>query len=231
MLDILLESAPRTPRPNRATVFSVLMHLMLILAFALGREQSQPETDSGEMEDVSYLIPFDRIKGPPPLEVRTQWHGLGRLGDGTGFDARPRELGVLTGPPESGRKSVANATVPAPQDFLYDSVATAVDVDSAARVVESAVPTYPPTLLAKSVEGKAVVQFVVDTLGRVEIMSFAVIETTHAEFAEAVRAVLPDMRFNPAVVSSRKVRQLVQQPFLFKILPAQTAAAKPDSVS
>jgi hypothetical protein len=74
------------------------------------------------------------------------------------------------------------------------------------------------------------VQFVVDTLGRVETVSFAVLETTHAEFAQAVRAVLPEMRFTPAIVSSHKVRQLVQQPFLFKILPPQTAA-KPDSVS
>ena len=230
MLDILLESAPRTPRPNRATVFSVIMHLTLIAVFVLGREPSPPEPDSGEMEDVSYLIPFDRIKGPPPQEVRTHWHGLGRVGEGTGFDARPREPGVPTGPPESGRKAVANATVPAPQDFLYDTVATATEVDSAARVVESAVPAYPPTLLAQRIEGRAVVQFVVDTLGRAETMSFAVIETTHDEFAEAVRAALPDMRFTPAVVSSHKVRQLVQQPFLFKILPPQTAA-KPDSVS
>jgi hypothetical protein len=76
-----------------------------------------------------------------------------------------------------------------------------------------------------------VVQFVVDTLGRVDTMSFAVIETTHAEFAEAVRAVLPAMRFSPAVTASRKVRQLVQQPFLFRILPPSHTTARADSVS
>lgn len=231
MLDILLESAPRTPRPNRATVFSVIMHLALIATFVLGREPSQPDTESVTMEQVSYLIPFDRVKGPPPLEVRTHWRGIGRVGDGTGFDARPRVAGVPTGPPESGRKTLANATVSAPQDVLYDSVATAVEVDSVARVVESAVPAYPPALLARSVEGRTVVQFVVDTLGRVETGSFAVLETTHAEFAEAVRAALPEMRFTPATVSSHKVRQLVQQPFVFKILPPSQTAAKPDSVS
>jgi TonB family protein len=170
------------------------------------------------------------VKGPPPPEVRTHWRGAGRVGDGTGFDARPREAGLPTGPPESGRKTLANATVSAPQDVVYDTVATAVDVDSAARVVESAVPAYPRDLLARNIEGRTVVQFVVDTLGRVETVSFAVLETTHAEFAQAVRAVLPEMRFTPAIVSSHKVRQLVQQPFLFKILPPQTAA-KPDSVS
>lgn len=230
MLDILLESAPRTSRPKRATMFSAIMHLALIVVFVLGRESAHPDPDSVTMEQVSYLIPFDRVKGPPPPEVRTHWRGAGRVGDGTGFDARPREAGLPTGPPESGRKTLANATVSAPQDVVYDTVATAVDVDSAARVVESAVPAYPRDLLARNIEGRTVVQFVVDTLGRVETVSFAVLETTHAEFAQAVRAVLPEMRFTPAIVSSHKVRQLVQQPFLFKILPPQTAA-KPDSVS
>jgi TonB family protein len=132
----------------------------------------------------------------------------------------------------SGRKRSANAaTVPAAQDFLYDTVASAIDVDSVARVVESAAPAYPPTLLAKNVEGSAVVQFVVDTVGRVDTVSFAVIEATHAEFAAAVRAVLPAMRFTPAIMASRKVKQLVQQPFLFRILPPAQTAAKPDSVS
>jgi TonB family protein len=231
MLHILLESAPRTTRPNQATVFSVIMHLALIVVFVRGPKPSQPDPDSVTMEEVSYLIPFDRVKGPPPLEVRTHWRGMGRVGDGIGFDARPREEGVPTGPPESGRKTVANATVSAPQDIIYDTVATAVDVDSIARVIESAAPVYPPALLERSIEGRTVVQFVVDTMGRAEIVSFAVLETTHAEFAEAVRAVLPEMRFTPAIVSSHKVRQLVQQPFVFKIVPPTQTAARRDSVS
>jgi TonB family protein len=122
-------------------------------------------------------------------------------------------------------------TAAAVHDVVYDTVATAIDVDSVARVVESAAPAYPATLLAQNVEGKALVQFVVDTLGLVDTQSFRVIEATHAQFAEAVRAVLPAMRFTPAIVSSRKVKQLVQQPFLFKILPPPQAIAKADSAS
>ena len=232
MLNILLESATAPPRPNRATAFSVVVHTALIVVFVIGREGSRPEADSGETENVRYLIPFDRVKAPPPLEVRTHWHGIGLIGEGTGFELRLTEADAPTGPPISGRKRSANAaTLPVAQDFVYDTVASAIDVDSVARVVESAAPAYPATLLAKNVEGSAVVQFVVDTVGRVDTVSFAVIETTHAEFAEAVRAVLPAMRFTPAIMSSRKVRQRVQQPFLFRILPPQQAAAKPDSVS
>jgi TonB family protein len=211
-------------------MFSVVVHTALIVVFVVGQDGPRPAVDSGETENVRYLIPFDRVKAPPPQEVRTHWHGIGFLGEGTGLDLRLTEADAPTGPPVSGRKRSENAaTPPAAQDFLYDTVASAIDVDSVARVIESAAPAYPPTLLAKNIEGSALVQFVVDTLGRVDAVSFAVIETTHAEFAEAVRAVVPAMRFTPAIVSSRKVKQLVQQPFLFRILrPPQTAK---DSVS
>jgi TonB family protein len=231
MLDVLLESSTRPPRPNRATVFSAVVHTALIVVF-VGRDGPRPEAHSVETENVRYLIPFDRVKTPPPVAVQIHWHGVGLIGEGTGFELGLTEADALTGPPVSGQKRSANAaTAPAAQDFVYDTVASAIDVDSVARVVESAAPAYPPTLLAKNIEGRALVQFVVDTLGRVDTMSFAVIETTHAEFAEAVRAVVPAMRFTPAIMSSRKVKQLVQQPFLFRILPSARTAAKPDSQS
>ncbi|MDQ4080753.1 MAG: energy transducer TonB [Gemmatimonadota bacterium] len=232
MLNVLLESAARTPRPNRATVFSVVIHTALIVVFLADQQGSRAEPERGETENVRYLIPLNRVKAPPPLEVPTHWHGLGLVGEGTGLDAALRVSDALTGPPVSGRKSMANeATAAAAQDVMYDTIATAIDVDSIARVVHSAAPGYPETLLARNVEGKAVVQFVVDTLGLVDTLSFAVIEATHAEFADAVRAVLPAMRFTPAIMSSRKVRQLVQQPFLFRIVPPTQAVAKADSAS
>lgn len=235
MLNVLLESASRTPRPHPATIFSLVIHAALIVVFVADRQGSRAEPERRESENVRYLIPLDRVKAPPPLEVRTYWHGLGLVGEGTGLDAGLRASDALTGPPVSGRRLVASegeaTAAAAAHDVVYDTVASAIDVDSVARIVESAAPTYPATLLAQNVEGEAVVQFVVDTLGLVDTPSFAVIEATHAEFAEAVRAVLPAMRFAPAIISSRKVKQLVRQPFLFRIVPPTQAVAKADSAS
>lgn len=232
MLNVLLESAAQTPRPNRATVFSVVIHTALIVVFLADRQGSGAEPERGETENVRYLIPLNRVKAPPPLEVRTQWHGLGLVGEGTGLDAALRVSDALTGPPASGRQPVVNeVTAAVAQDVMFDTIATAIDVDSIARVVQSAAPAYPEALLAQNVEGKAVVQYVVDTLGLVDTLSFAVIEATHIQFAEAVRAVLPAMRFTPAILASRKVKQLVQQPFLFRIVPPTRSVAKADSAS
>ena len=133
-------------------------------------------------------------------------------------------LGTKEGKPEE----VAEAEVP---NAVFDTVATAVDVDSmVTRFTDSAAPLYPSKLLELKIEGGAYVQFVVDTTGMVDTLSFRVISSTHPEFAESVREALPGMRFHPAILRSKKVRQLVEQPFMFKIVaPAakQTTQAKP----
>lgn len=78
-------------------------------------------------------------------------------------------------------------------------------------------PRYPDILRSAGVEGEVLAQFVVDTTGRVEIGSFKVLRSSHELFEAAVRIALPSMRFLPAEVGGRKVRQLVQQPFVFAL--------------
>jgi len=82
----------------------------------------------------------------------------------------------------------------------------------------SAQPAYPDILRQAGVEGEALVSFVVDTTGRADPGSFKVIRTTHELFATAVKNALPRMRFIPAEVGDKKVKQLVQQPFSFAIV-------------
>jgi hypothetical protein len=58
---------------------------------------------------------------------------------------------------------------------------------------------------------------VVDTLGRVELLTVRELQSTHQAFALAVRSTLPRMRFTPARVDGRAVRQLVEFPIVFRI--------------
>jgi protein TonB len=67
------------------------------------------------------------------------------------------------------------------------------------------------------VEGEVLAQFIVDTTGRAEINSWKVLKASHELFAQAVKSALPGMRFIPAEVGGKKVKQLVQQPFTFAI--------------
>jgi protein TonB len=81
----------------------------------------------------------------------------------------------------------------------------------------STAPRYPEILKSAGVEGEVLAQFVVDTTGRAENGSFKVLKTSHELFALAVKNALPGMRFLPAEVGGKKVKQLVQQPFVFAI--------------
>jgi protein TonB len=81
----------------------------------------------------------------------------------------------------------------------------------------SPTPRYPDILRQAGVEGEVLAQFVVDTTGRAESGSFKVLKSSHDLFAQAVRSALPGMRFIPAEVGGRRVKQLVQQPFAFAI--------------
>ena len=78
-------------------------------------------------------------------------------------------------------------------------------------------PRYPDALRSSGVEGEVQAQFVVDDNGKAEVSTFKVIKATNDLFANAVRTALPNMRFYAAEVGGRKVKQLVQQSFQFKL--------------
>jgi protein TonB len=91
------------------------------------------------------------------------------------------------------------------------TVFTAQEVDTAAVYEEgSADLSYPTALLQARTRGRVVVEFVVDTLGKVEERSITVVTATNTAFADAARVAAARGRFAPAVLNRRRVRQLVR---------------------
>jgi TonB family protein len=80
-----------------------------------------------------------------------------------------------------------------------------------------AFPRYPDELRKAGVGGEVLAQFIVGPDGRADVESFKVLKSTHELFTKSVRAALPQMRFEPALVGGRAVHQLVQQPFTFSL--------------
>jgi TonB family protein len=76
-------------------------------------------------------------------------------------------------------------------------------------------PRYPDLLRSANVGGEVVAQFVVDTTGHPITETLKVLRSTHALFTASVRAALPNLRFSPAEVGNRKVKQLMEMPFQF----------------
>jgi TonB family protein len=171
-----------------------------------------------EFISIRYLLPPDRVQEPPGERVQFVAVGAGTSGWLTGVDplaavapvAATREPKQATRPPEpvdEGTQTLASA--------LY----TEDQVDSAAtRDPNSAGPNYPDALREQGVQGEVLVEFAVDTLGRADPGSFAVVQASHPLFAEAVREALPKMVFTPAVAHGQRVRQLVRLPMKFRLL-------------
>lgn len=76
-------------------------------------------------------------------------------------------------------------------------------------------PNYPTHLRENGISGEVLAQFVVDRRGLVEVRTVKFLKASHRDFMNAVRDVLPRMRFIPAELGGCKVRQLVQLPFKF----------------
>jgi TonB family protein len=90
-------------------------------------------------------------------------------------------------------------------------------VDRAVVATRPAVPRYPDALKSVNVQGEVIMQYVVDAKGRVEPGSIKVLSATHKLFAEAVRVALLSARYRPAEAGGQAVRQLVEQPFVFRL--------------
>jgi TonB family protein len=100
-----------------------------------------------------------------------------------------------------------------------DRVYLETEVEQAARPdLGERGPEYPIALRAARTEGTVVVQFVVDTLGAVDLTSVKFVRSSHYEFEKSVREFLRRTRFRPALLDGQKVKQRVEAPFHFTLV-------------
>ena len=76
-------------------------------------------------------------------------------------------------------------------------------------------PKYPSMLERSRVEGTVLAQFVVDTLGRADMSTFKILDSSNDLFSASLRSALAQWRFYPAEAGGHKVKQIVQLPLKF----------------
>jgi TonB family protein len=232
-------AAAETAAMLEGAAVSAVAHFILIGGWLfLHRDvvRVKPEP-SATFTPVEYFVPKDRIAGMRPQRETVTWTALAPVA-GEGFEQaeeakkktdQPRMEMVV---PEG--KAAETEVAPKAEEMskpieLGDSIMTELQVDSAVvRYENSAAPSYPESMLRRRIEGSVIVQYVVDTLGHADTLSFRVIMATHVDFARAVKNTLPYMRFRPAVMANKLVPQLVQQPFSFRIQDTTVARRPPD---
>jgi hypothetical protein len=205
---------------------SAAMHAVIIAAAVV---VTTPDPDAPEQElppnsIARFLTPPNRTAAQrmQPEQIRYV-----ALAVPEGIVAVPPNLAVVQAaePRVSGLDQV---DAPALEELAgIDSVFSLIEVDSAASRYEwSAAPAYPPSMLSAGQGGHVRAEWVVDETGVADTATLQIVEASHPEFAKAVRDALPFMRFRPARIGNRPVRQLVQQPFFFQVTTAQADSAK-----
>lgn len=222
MFELLQHPPPSPERVPLGAGVSLAVHAAMVLSIVSGAQQLLAPSSSMQENVIStaikYMLPPNR-PAPAPQEAAAQF---GRV---QGAEQAPPTkyvtpaeklplLGEMNLPKDEMRTALPLAV-----EAVAQNAFTLLDVDSAAtRDPESAVPIYPRVLELKGIEGSALVRFVVDTTGRADVESFRIVDETHRLFGQAVRDALPRMKFRPATMGDKKVRQLVEIPFGFRLI-------------
>ena len=227
MLATLLESKAKRERSQAGMALSVGAHSVLIGAALYATAQARPApSKSTEMVRPVYFPPAahaphsqtlaaNRVREPawqvrfvpPAIEISVPTVGIPTtLGSASDFNSGAVFGPTIDGPGHGNPERSGNTP------FLAYQVEKQVLLEPGSKP-----PRYPETLRAAGVEGRVLALFVVSDRGLVEEGSLRILHSDNPLFDDAVRSALGRMRFVPAEIGGKKVRQLVQMPFLFTL--------------
>jgi protein TonB len=99
----------------------------------------------------------------------------------------------------------------------YQRTLLAGEVDEPAQAIRQPAPRYPPVLQQSGIEGKVLLEFIIDSTGHVEPASVRVLERSRAGFDAAALEAVEKSLFKPARVRGRPIRQRTLQSVVFRI--------------
>jgi protein TonB len=235
MFNRLIESKPQKPKMAGGTLFSIIFHGSLITAAVVATARAGIADDKTKQEKIQFVEmkkeppkpkdpppppppPKEVFKAPPPkgfqvlrapVEIPIKIPDIDlskKVTDEADFSGKGVKGGIAKGVEGGTPTKVGN------EPYFEFQVEKPVQ-----QIPGTGTPRYPDALRSSGVEGEVQAQFIVNEDGKAETNSFKVLKATNDLFAAAVRSALPQMRFYPAEVGGKHVRQLVQQSFQFKL--------------
>jgi protein TonB len=243
MLDVLVLSGAQLQLKPRWISTSLATHA-LAGALAVTATQAALRTQSTDARETPVLLFVPKAPPPPPPEARPEPLAPAvvvadpppkgfqtvtalqdipdlippvdltqRALDPRDFTGRGVEGGLAAGVVGGTGKVDGWTDAPGP-DALYEAT-TNDERFTPAIVVFQPAPRYPKHLETLGLEGRVVVEFVIDTAGQVEPGSLRVLESTHRAFDQVARTAILESEFQPARLSRSPVRQLTRQAVRF----------------
>lgn len=236
MFNRLIESKRDTKKSPGTTIFSIVFHSILIGGAAWATANAAIANEKVKAEKITFV---DVKKEPPPPPKKPDLPPPPK--NVTVTPPPPKGFQVLTAPPivpvkipdidlskkvtdvnDFSGKGVAGGTskgvvggvgpvINDKQDYF------AFQVEKQAEALNDVKPEYPSSLQSAGIEGEVDAQFVVGVDGRADMSTFKVVKSSNDMFSNAVKSAVSRARYSPAEIGGKKVRMLVQQPFMFGI--------------
>ena len=232
MFDTLIESKPKRERSVGQTVFSLVIHGLLIAGAVKVTAGAAERVDEMLNDTTSFVLIPPEATPPPP-------------------EPPPEDVVVSANPPPKGFQTiVAPAEIPTeippvnlseraldPRDFTGKGVEGGIAAgvvggtgpveigqtfleaqdDDPPQMIQQGPQIFPPSMTSAGIPGRVTMQYIVDVTGHVEPSSFKVLSTTHQAFVEPTKQMLLKSVFKPGKVKGTPVRVLVQQVINFTI--------------
>jgi protein TonB len=231
MFNQLIESKAQKQKMAGGTVFSIVLHTFLIAGAVYATARAGVKDEKAKAEKIQFVEmkkepPKVEPKEPPPKEVVVKPpppKGFQVLRAPVKIDIKIPEIDLskaITNESDFSGKGVKGGTGNGVVGGIANTNQTYFEfqVEKPAEMMQdSPKPKYPTVLESSGIAGEVQAQFVVRSDGKADMDSFKVLKTTNELFTQAVKNVLPRMKFSPAMIGGKPVNQLVQQAFQFAV--------------
>jgi periplasmic protein TonB len=232
MFNQLLESKATKQKMAGGTMFSIVLHTVLIGGAVYATARAGVKDEKAKAEKIQFVEvkkepPKVPDKPPPPKEVIVKPpppKGFQVLRAPVKIDIKIPEIDLskaVTNEADFSGKGVKGGTgsgVVGGTGPVTNQTYFEFQVEKPAEMLQdSPKPKYPSVLESSGISGEVQAQFVVRNDGKADMDTFKVLKTTNELFTQAVKNVLPRMHFSPAMIGGKPVNQLVQQSFQFAV--------------
>jgi protein TonB len=231
MFNQLIESKAKKQKMAGGTVFSIVLHTFLIAGAVYATARAGVKDEKAKAEKIQFVEmkkepPKVPDKAPPPKEVVVKPpppKGFQVLRAPVKIDIKIPEIDLskaITNESDFSGKGVKGGTGNGVVGGIANTNQTYFEfqVEKPAEMMQdSPKPKYPTVLESSGIAGEVQAQFVVRSDGKADMESFKVLKSTNELFTQAVKNVLPRMKFSPAMIGGKPVNQLVQQAFQFAV--------------
>jgi protein TonB len=206
----LPESQSRAVVPRWGLVVALTLHAGVLGGLLLrpsSKARAEVPVISIAWPQPEPVIPHPRSPLTPPIvqPITTTVPLPGPIPNVPGLPEPTVEPGPIVLPESLG--PVESGADPVPAELLQDPPV----------LLTAPIPEYPRRLREAGIQGQAIVEAVVDTMGRVESGSLRVVHADQAGFEASALASIRAALFRPARVLGRPVRVLVRVPVSFRL--------------